>query len=718
MNTSTASVVPLKSDTAGQPTLSMHGITKHYDAIAALTDVSFDVLPGEVHALLGENGAGKSTLMNIASGAIAPDAGVIVFEAETVENLTPALAQELGIAIVHQHPALLPDLTVAENIRVAVPIEHLRRRDPNVTRAMRAILDDVHFLGHLEDRVSSLSVARRHLLELAKAFAIAPRLLILDEPTAPLSQDSVELLFASVRQLAPGGTAVVYITHRLAEVREIADRVTVLRDGKLRGTSAVSEISDADLLAMIIGRTLATTFPPKQVAAAGEAPILRVEGLSGNGFHDVSFTAGKGEIIGIAGVAGNGQPALLRALSGRERSTGSVDVGGRSLSRRALLESAAYMPADRLTEGLMVELNVRENTAMTALGRLRTGPFVSRRREVEVVEREMSELDVRAPSLESPVSSLSGGNQQKVMMARAMLSEPAILVADEPTQGVDVGARAEIYRILREVSARGVPVVVVSSDALELEGLCDRVIVMSRGHAVATLEGDAVTEERIVHAAISATTHTADRTRQRQTRLARAARFIEGDYAPVVVLALVMLVLGAYVYQHNHRYVSDFNINSVMFACAALGFISLGQTFALLLGGIDLSVGPLAGFLVVRASFFVLDGKAPAVWLLGFVLMVAAAVGVGLLNGSLIRFAKFTPVAATLVTYIGLGGLAFTLRSAPDGYIATSVTDAISTKVGPVPIAFVVFVVCAFGLELALRTAKLGLGMRAVSSDE
>ena len=207
-------------------------------------------------------------------------------------------------------------------------------------------------------------------------------------------------------------------------------------------------------------------------------------------------------------------------------------------------------------------------------------------------------------------------------MARAMLSQPAILVADEPTQGVDVGARAEIYRILREVSAGGVPVVLASSDALELEGLCDRVIVMSRGQAVATLEGDDVTEERIVHAAISATAHTAEQAARAQSGWSKLARFIEGDYAPVVILAAVIIVLGAYVLTQNSRYLSDFNITSVMFACAALGFISLGQTFALLLGGIDLSVGPLAGFLVVVASFFVLDGKSPAVWVLGFGLML------------------------------------------------------------------------------------------------
>ena len=541
LNEPTVSVRAAEIETAVQPTLSMRGITKHYNAIAALTDVSFDVLPGEVHALLGENGAGKSTLMNVASGATAPDGGTIIFDGTPVENLTPAAAQGLGIAIVHQHPALLPDMTVAENILVAVGHEHLRRRDPDVNRAMRKLLDDVHFLGHLEDRVSSLSVARRHLLELAKAFAVSPQLLILDEPTAPLSQDSVELLFTSVRRLAADGTAVVYITHRLGEVREIADRVTVLRDGALRGTAAVKDISDADLLAMIIGRTLEATFPPKHAPGADDAPLLRVEELSGVGFDKISLTAGNGEIVGIAGVVGNGQPALLRALAGRAAATGTVNIGGRGFSRRALLKSAAYMPADRLTEGLMVDLNVRENASLTALDRLRLGPFVSRQREVVAVERELAELAVKAPSLEAPVSSLSGGNQQKIVMTRAMLSEPALLVADEPTQGVDVGARAEIYRILREIAARGVPVVVSSSDTKELEGLCDRVTVMSRGQAVATLEGDAVTEERIVHAAINATTHTAEQAAAKPSGRSRLSRFIEGDYAPVVVLAAVIV---------------------------------------------------------------------------------------------------------------------------------------------------------------------------------
>src|SRR6476660_7855768 len=277
-------VIAEKSRSVLRPTLSMVGITKHFDAVVALRNVSFDVLSGGVHALLGENGAGKSTLLTVASGTMAPDEGSIVFGGATVENLTPALAQELGIAIVHQHPALLPDMTVAENIRVAVAPEHLRRRDPDISKAMRSLLDDVHFDSHLEDRVSSLSVARRHLLELAKAFAVSPRLLILDEPTAPLSQDSVDLLFTTIRSFAADGTAVVYITHRLGEVREIADRVTVLRDGTVRGTSDVEDITDERLLSLIVGRTLAATFPPKEADPEG-ATLLSVENLGGSGFR-------------------------------------------------------------------------------------------------------------------------------------------------------------------------------------------------------------------------------------------------------------------------------------------------------------------------------------------------------------------------------------------------------------------------------------------------
>jgi ribose transport system ATP-binding protein len=709
---------PGAGDKTTQPTLALHGISKSYAAVAALTDVSLEVRPGEVHALLGENGAGKSTLMGVAAGTVAPDRGTIAVLGEVVEELTPGRATELGIAIVHQHPAVLPDLTVAENIAVAVPARFLD--GPDRRAAMRALLERVGCTAHLEDRVGRLSIAQKHLLELAKAMAMKPRLLILDEPTAPLGQESVGLLFDLIRSAAAEDTAVVYITHRLAEVRELADRVTVLRDGHHRGTAVVGEVTDEELLAMIVGRQLEYTFPAKHLGADDEPPVLTVDGLSGDRFSDVSFTARRGEIIGVAGVVGNGQSDLLRALAGLDAHGGDVVIDGERLSHRQLLRSSAYLPADRHHEGLMMSLSVRENAALSALERLGPARFVSRRREVELVGAEVAGLAVKTASLESPVTSLSGGNQQKVVLARSLLSKPAILLADEPTQGVDVGARAEIYRILREVSGSGVPVVVASSDAKELEGLCDRVIVVSRGHVVASLSGSEVTEERMIRAAVESTTHTrTESERAAGRRLSpRWRRKLEGDYAPVLILAAVMLCLGAYIYSRNDRYLLPFNVTSVMLLVSALGFIALGQTVALMTAGIDLSVGPLAGFLVVVGSFFLTDGHSGTAVVLGLALMAALAALAGLVNGSLIRFGKFTPVAATLATYIALQGFSFLLRDKPGGLISRTATDLITTTIGPVPVAFVVLVLVTFAMEFLLRTRRWGLNVRAVGSDE
>jgi ribose transport system ATP-binding protein len=699
------------------PTLVMNGISKTYAGVAALTDVSLEVFAGEIHALLGENGAGKSTLMGVASGATQADAGTITFAGESVASLDPAIATDLGIAIVHQHPALLPDMTVEENIRVAIPQSVLRSgQDERAT--MRSMLAGIGSTAHLADRVEDLSVAQKHLLEIAKALVIAPRLLILDEPTAPLGQDSVALLFRLVRQAAARGSAVVYITHRLAEVRELADRVTVLRDGKLRGTSAVDAISDDELLALIVGRQLDSTFPPKHPSSADDVPILAVESISGDGFTNVTLTATAGEIVGVAGVVGNGQSQLLRALAGLHGYAGNVAIRGVQHGSKQLLDMSAYLPADRHGEGLMMSLSVRENAAVSALRLFARGPLLSRRRELVAVNHELDQLDVKTPSSETTVAALSGGNQQKVVLARALLSEPGIVIADEPTQGVDVGARAEIYKILRETSASGVPVVVASSDAKELEGLCDRVIVMSRGQVVDELVGAEITEERIVHAAVRSSAQTRADEPAKASRSSGLKRLVKGDYAPAVVLAIAIVVLGLYLLSRNDRYLNPFNISSLMLAAAALGFISLGQTVALMMGGIDLSVGPLAGFLVVVASFFVNAGKSAPLIVLGFVLVFVLAAATGVVNGSLIRYAKFTAVAATLTTYIALQGFSFLLRSSPGGIIGADVTTAITKKIGPLPVVFLALVVVTVLMEWGLRRRMVGLRVRAVGSNE
>ncbi|HSS03043.1 MAG TPA: ATP-binding cassette domain-containing protein, partial [Kofleriaceae bacterium] len=697
--------------------LGLRKVAKHYGGVAALSDVSVDIRAGEVHAILGENGAGKSTLMNVASGTVQPDAGAILFEDQTIA-LTPAAAARLGIAIVHQHPAVLPDLTVLENLQVALPGAALADGGPE--RSARRLLDGVGLSVHLRDRVETLTVAQRHLLEIAKAFAIGPRVLILDEPTAPLGQSSVELVFSRVRRAVADGVAVVYITHRLAEVRELAQRVTVLRDGKLRGESAVSEITDDEMLALIVGRKLDSTFPPKRVARADDAVVFEVERLTCDGCRDVSLTATAGQILGISGVTGNGQSELLRALSGLAPFRGRVRLGGVEQRSRDLLHAAAFMPADRHREGLMMRLTVRENAAVAALPAFRGRWLLSHDREHRGVARTLASLDVRAASLDAEVSSLSGGNQQKVVVARALLSAPRLVITDEPTQGVDVGARSEIYRILREVSASGIPVIVSSSDAKELEGLCDQVVVMSRGTPIETLTGEDVNEERMITAAVRATARAAEAepTRAGARTHAGARRLVHSDHAPAALLAAVIVALAAYIFAQNARYLSPFNVTTVLLAATALGFIALGQTVSVLLGGIDLSVGPLSGFLVVVASFFVNDGQPAAAIVAGLLLMVIIAIAVGGINGALIRFAGFTPIAATLAMYIALQGLGFVLRDGPDGYIHAGVVEVLQATVGSIPVAFVALVAAALIAELALRRRRWGWQLRAIGSEE
>jgi len=699
--------------------LVLSNISKNFSGVAALTDVSLEARAGEVHALLGENGAGKSTLMNVASGTLQPDAGAIEIAGKVITNLTPHQATELGLAIVHQHPAVLPDLTIAENILISVP-EELLQSEGSTDKTMRKILDDFGFTASLRDRVETLTVAQQHLLDLAKAFAVNPKILVLDEPTAPLGKESVDLLFEKIRMIVAGGTAVIYITHRLAEVRELATRVTVLRDGKGRGTSNVSEITDNEIMTMIVGRELESTFPPKYSFNSDDGEFIKIDQLSSPDFHEVSFAAKRGEIIGISGIVGNGQSQLMRSLVGLDSHDGKIIINGKEVGNKELLLKTAYLPADRHGEGLMMTLSVRENASVSALGKFSQGLFINRKREDNVVLASLRELEVKAPSMDSEVSALSGGNQQKIVMSRSLLSEPIMIVADEPTQGVDVGARAEIYKILRNVANSGIPVIVNSSDTKELEGLCDRVYVMSRGHIVESLAGENVTETNMVTAAIRSTAlkrqEIDDAVALSQKRTFR--KILQSDFVPPIVLTGMIAFLGLYIFSKNGLYFGSYNINAVLGLGTGLGFIALGQTIVMMTGGIDLSVGPASGVLLVVSSFFVNDGKSFWLIALGFLLIPIVAVVIGTANGFLIRYAKFTPVAGTLTVYIGLIGIGFLLRPAPGGYMNASVTDFLLKKVGPLPDAFIVLTLVAIFLEIALRKSKWGIQLRASGSNE
>jgi ribose transport system ATP-binding protein len=694
----------------------LSGISKYFSVVAALVDVSAEFRRGEVHALLGENGAGKSTLMNIISGTLQPTDGEIFFDGRPISQMTPEIAKSLGIGICFQHPAILDDLSILENLRVALPDRVFEGDQPQSVG--QRLLSRVGLDLPLSMRAAGLTVAQKHLLEIAKALALDPKVLILDEPTASLDQDSTEMLFQRIREVAAAGTSVIYITHRLAELRQIANRVTVLRDGCVRGSAMIGEIADADLVGMIVGRTMHSAFPPK--APEGESDVsLDVSGISNRHLRDVSFTVTRGQIVGIAGVAGNGQSELMRTLAGLEPFTGEIALRATSLTQKALLDEAAFMPSDRHIEGVAGSLTVRENATYSALERFATAGIMSRRKELEHVNAIFMELAVKTPGLEAPIFALSGGNQQKVVMSRALLSEPGLIIADEPTQGVDVGARFEIYRILREVSATGIPVVVNSSDAVELEGLCDKVVVLSRGQVVEVLSGNDVIEERIVSAAVQAETHgDSSLSVPDQTSGWKWRNLLQSDNAAAVPLAIVTILLGLYVYAQNENFVSVFNIYNILMLATALGFIAMGQTIALMMGGIDLSVGPLAGFLVVVASFFLTGESSTSMMLVGFCLMFVGACVTGAINGILIRFANFTPIAATLAMYIAIQGCSFLLRDNPDGYISMTVTDWVNWQWGPFPVAFLVLVAATIAAEVILRRTRAGWRLRAVGSNE
>lgn len=701
----------------GAVTLRLSNISKYFSTVPALLDVSTEFYAGEVHAILGENGAGKSTMMNIISGTFQPTNGEITFEGRVIPVMTPDMAKSLGIAISFQHPAILDDLSVLENVQVALPASVFDGK--SAQSSVREMLDAVGLDVPLNMRADGLTVAQKHLLEIAKALAIKPKVLIFDEPTASLDQDATDMLFSRIREIVKGGTSVIYITHRLAEIRQIAQRVTVLRDGKFRGTSLVSDISNNDLLALIVGRQLGSTFPPKSTGTSTEA-IFNVAGLSGKGFKDVSFEAARGQIIGVAGVAGNGQPELMKALSGLLPSRGTIRLQSKTLSSKELLNEVAFMPSDRHAEGLAAGLTVRENASFASLEKYSANGIMRRNVEHAQVSSTFQLLAVKAPGMEAPILSLSGGNQQKIVMARALLSEPGVIIADEPTQGVDVGARAEIYRILREVSSKGTPVIVNSSDAAELEGLCDKVIVMSRGRVVETLVGKDIKEANIIAAAVHATGHAGqDSEQSNATSKGQSWRhLLQSDNAPAVPLALVTILLALYIQFQNANFLTAYNISNILILAAALGFIALGQTIALLMAGIDLSVGPLAGFLVVVASFFInADSSYPTI-VLGFALMFAAALVVGAINGFLMRFANFTPIAATLAMFMGIQGMSFLLRNNPDGYINNTVMEWVNWQVGPIPIAFAVLVAVALALEYVLRKKRIGWQLRAAGSEE
>ncbi len=499
---------PTGGSTTGGPVLDLHGVSRQFGAVRALTDVSFDCRAGEIHAIVGENGSGKSTLLGIASGFVEPDVGTILIGGRRLRRDSPAEARRLGLAMAYQDTSLVLAQPVKNNLYLAAPPDErppFWRRKKWARRVLAGFDLDIELFP--DAPAGALTLAERQLFEVAKALVTDPIVLLLDEPTTALGPHEVEALHRTLVACRDRGVGVVYVSHRLPEVLEVADRITVLRDGRSQGTFDARAVTEHELVDLIVGRAFEAAFPPPAPQDGDRREVLVVDGLQGQSFGPVSFTLASGEIVGVAGAEGNGQPQLFDCLAGRQPPrAGRVVCEGKGLTlistHEAVRSGIMLLPGDRRLEALMPVLGVRVNATIQSLRRFGVFGFLRRRGERRAVEDLIARLEIRTPSVEQPVGFLSGGNQQKVAVSRTFLREPAVILAYEPTQGVDVGSRFDIYAALRSRADAGTALLLKSSDPLELSGLCDRVLVMSRGQIVEEIPGDELDELRIVEAIV------------------------------------------------------------------------------------------------------------------------------------------------------------------------------------------------------------------------
>ena len=498
---------------AAVPLLRMDGIVKAFPGVRALDGVSLEVVRGEVHALVGENGAGKSTLMKILSGALRSDGGTIAIDGKPATIDGPRAAEAFGIGMIYQEFNLVPDLSVVENIMLGqepttrgIFLDRLSAVQKTV-----AVLQELGITLPLERRARYLSVAQQQLVEISKALVRKARLIVMDEPTAALTDREIDALFALIKQLKAQGVAFVYISHRLEELPRIADRITVIRDGRTIETRAAADMPQETLIRLMVGRSLDAHFPDLPPVAA-DAPVgLRVRALSSPaGPREISFDVRAGEIVGLAGLVGAGRTEIVRAIAGADvPSGGEIDVEGRRAvvrdPRSAIDAGIALITEDRKAQGLVLGMSVRENVTLAHLDAYVRGPFIDRDAETAVVVREIAALGIRTPGTEQLVRNLSGGTQQKVVLAKWLIGDAKVFLFDEPTRGIDVGAKAEIYGLMVELLKGGAAIVMVSSELPEVLGMSHRILVIRDGRIAAEFARSDATPDKIIAIATGVT---------------------------------------------------------------------------------------------------------------------------------------------------------------------------------------------------------------------
>jgi rhamnose transport system ATP-binding protein len=496
------------TDADATPLIAARGISKSFAGVEVLRDVDLDLRKGEIHALLGENGAGKSTFAKILAGVHRPTRGTLALNGQPVEVPNPVAAQKLGITLIHQEPISFPDLSVAENLVLGRSEDGWFGSVPwaQMTREARRYMDLLGAHVDVTRPMRGLSIADQQMVEIARAVASDSRLIIMDEPTAPLTPREVEVLFGIARRLRDEGRTIIFISHRLEEVRALCDRVTIFRDGSKIATDTIANLSDADIIRLMIGRPL-KEYMHKEAARIGEV-ALEVQGLTLPGvFSDISFTVKRGEIVGLGGLVGAGRTDVARAIFGvAPAATGTVKVGGTAVNIRqpddAIALGLAFVPEDRAVAGIFRTLPVEQNITAAIPGKIAPTGFIRRAVEKGLALDSVKKLRIRLASVNQPIGELSGGNQQKAILARWLLADPSILILDEPTRGIDIGVKAEFYDMIGELAREGKAILLISSELPELLALSDRILVMAEGRLTADIPRAEASQEKIMNAAV------------------------------------------------------------------------------------------------------------------------------------------------------------------------------------------------------------------------
>ncbi len=758
-------------DTSAVALFRMDGISKRYGGVRALEDARLECFPGRIHAVLGENGAGKSTLIKVMAGVVQPDSGLMELEGQPVTFRKPAAATAAGIACIFQELSLIADLSVADNIAITSPPTRFGLIDRRSQRRLaekalaRAGAEDIHPLSPVKD----LPLSRRQMVEIAKALARNPKILILDEATSALTVADVVRVFRVLKQLRSEGLTIVYISHRMHEIAELADDCTVYRNGRYVATFAAGTKSDDAVVEMMIGREYKSVFPPKPTQTPDGAAVLSVKNLSWAGhLKGIDLSIKRGEVVGLGGLDGQGQHELLLALFGVLNGvSGTVEICGKSVTLRDPCSAKkkavgmALIPEDRKTEGLMLPMSVRDNLSFAAIERFSRFGLIQRSTEEAAVGEIIRILNIRCDGIDGPVGALSGGNQQKVVIGKWLMTEPRIILLNDPTRGVDVGTKQELYQSLRRLADEGAAILFYSTDYDELIGCCDRVLVLYNGGVVRTLESGAITERNLVTSALnlpvaearSVTPAASPEVRPGEGSLLSDLAFNpststsmpsvvsahehvrppntgekktkrKGDWhfhltsqrRILFAVALFVVMFTLYVSKHpaglNPRVINTAANKGVL-----LALVAMAQTIPILTAGLDLSVGMV--FVLANCIASTLVVGSPLETALGVLAVLAVGIICGSINGAVVVYGRLQPIIATIATGAIYYGCALWLRPAPGGTINTDFADAIVGSLpGGIPVALILLLGVVFLFWLPYKHSVLGRAAYAIGSSE